>query len=560
MKKLLALLLIISMLLLGLAACSTPNDGGTSDDTPEGEKPDGDGSTPDGEEPADACEYASTRSTEGRNVAIVTMKIKNYGNVKLLLDATSAPVTVANFLSLAKAGFYDGLGFYSAQQLSETASVIISGAASGNGSGGSYEKILGECSGNGYNGNDLSHKHGVISMLHSDYSYDDATSHFFFVGGDDLSGLDGYYAPFGYVTEGLPIINEIIEYGVYYTQSTGLIAANRQPKIESVTVEQDIDYSLIRDKYIVPPMPDELNMAHESTIDSEQISAGFAHSSVRRIYPSRNGGYVFQIAEETENGFVNLLLAITADGVVGNLTSVSDSEMPHLDGWWESLYEKTLAEIKTLTDIPEELKIYSDRAFRALDAIKSDGSASKYVYTRDTDDRDTYLVEMKVKGYDTPVVILLDKTTAPVTVENFLSLVKAGFYDGLDFHRIIKGFMIQGGSDADLPEEEQAASIKGEFASNGHANDILHLRGTISMARTNDPNSASSGFFICDADSPHLDGNYAAFGYVLSGMVTVDAIADYAVGNTDNNGNLIENEEAGIAHPVIESIKLISAE
>ena len=162
-------------------------------------------------------------------------------------------------------------------------------------------------------------------------------------------------------------------------------------------------------------------------------------------------------------------------------------------------------------------------------------------------------VEMKVEGYDTPVIIRVDEAYARNTARNFVSLVEKGFYDGLDFHRIIKGFMIQGGDDSHLPADQQAKPIKGEFQSNGYDNTLLHTRGVISMARSNDPNSASSGFFICDATASHLDGDYAAFGYVISGMETVDAIADYAVGKTDSNGNL----NAGVKQPVIEYIKIV---
>ena len=162
-------------------------------------------------------------------------------------------------------------------------------------------------------------------------------------------------------------------------------------------------------------------------------------------------------------------------------------------------------------------------------------------------------VEMKVDGYDTPVIIRVDEAYAPKTARNFVSLVKKGFYDGLDFHRIIKGFMIQGGDDSHLPADQQAKPIKGEFKSNGYDNPLLHTRGVISMARSNDPNSAASGFFICDATASHLDGNYAAFGYVVSGMETVDAIADYAVGKTDGNGNLYSIYE----QPTIEYIKVL---
>ena len=146
-----------------------------------------------------------------------------------------------------------------------------------------------------------------------------------------------------------------------------------------------------------------------------------------------------------------------------------------------------------------------------------------------------------------------DERCIPSNVSLKTPLVKKGFYDGLDFHRIIKGFMIQGGDDSHLPADQQAKPIKGEFQSNGYDNTLLHTRGVISMARSNDPNSASSGFFICDATASHLDGDYAAFGYVVSGMETVDAIADYAVGKTDGNGNLYSQYE----QPTIEYIKIL---
>lgn len=115
---------------------------------------------------------------------------------------------------------------------------------------------------------------------------------------------------------------------------------------------------------------------------------------------------------------------------------------------------------------------------------------------------------------------------APNTVNNFISLVKHGFYDGLCFHRIIAGFMIQGGDPAGVGTGGPGYTIKGEFALNGfRQNDIKHLRGVISMARRNEPNTAGSQFFIMHADAAHLDGQYAAFGKVISGMETVDEIA-----------------------------------
>ena len=113
---------------------------------------------------------------------------------------------------------------------------------------------------------------------------------------------------------------------------------------------------------------------------------------------------------------------------------------------------------------------------------------------------------------------------APITVENFLKLVNEGFYNGLTFHRVIDGFMAQGGAfDPVNQSNDPAESIKGEFASNGVENNLSHQRGVVSMARTNEPDSASSQFFICYADASFLDGEYAAFGYVTEGMETVDS-------------------------------------
>ena len=121
--------------------------------------------------------------------------------------------------------------------------------------------------------------------------------------------------------------------------------------------------------------------------------------------------------------------------------------------------------------------------------------------------------------------IELYRDVAPLTVDNFISLVKKGFYDGIIFHRVIKGFMIQGGDPNGRGDGGPGYSIKGEFNSNGFKNDLKHTRGVISMARTMDPNSAGSQFFIMHKDAPHLDGEYAAFGKVIEGIEVVDEIA-----------------------------------
>ena len=121
--------------------------------------------------------------------------------------------------------------------------------------------------------------------------------------------------------------------------------------------------------------------------------------------------------------------------------------------------------------------------------------------------------------------IELNPAVAPITCENFEKLVKQGFYNGLTFHRVIPGFMIQGGCPLGNGTGGPGWHIKGEFARNGVANDLKHTRGVISMARAMDPNSAGSQFFIMHQDAPHLDGQYAAFGKVVSGMDVVDKIA-----------------------------------
>lgn len=158
-------------------------------------------------------------------------------------------------------------------------------------------------------------------------------------------------------------------------------------------------------------------------------------------------------------------------------------------------------------------------------------------------------VEITVKDYGT-IKVELDADVAPVTVDNFLNLVKEGFYDGLTFHRVIDGFMIQGGDPKGNGTGGSDKTIKGEFSSNGVENKLSHVRGTISMARSQAKDSASSQFFIVHEDSTYLDGEYAAFGTVTEGMEIVDQICkDVEV--EDSNGTVAKQNQ-----PVIESIKV----
>ena len=148
-------------------------------------------------------------------------------------------------------------------------------------------------------------------------------------------------------------------------------------------------------------------------------------------------------------------------------------------------------------------------------------------------------------------VITLYPDEAPITCENFEKLVKDGFYDGLKFHRVVDGFMAQGGDPNGDGTGGSKETIKGEFSENGVENKLSHTRGAVSMARSSDPDSASSQFFIVQQDSTYLDGQYACFGYVTKGMDVVDEICDNTPVEDDNGTVKTENQ------PVIESIKII---
>ena len=161
-----------------------------------------------------------------------------------------------------------------------------------------------------------------------------------------------------------------------------------------------------------------------------------------------------------------------------------------------------------------------------------------------------YNIEIEFEDYGT-VALTLDADLAPVTVTNFMDLVKDGFYDGLTLHRIIPGFMIQGGDPLGQGIGGSGRNIQGEFASNGIENDLAHTRGVISMARSAMPNSASSQFFIMHEDAPHLDGDYTAFGQVTSGIEVVDAICE-STPIQDNNGTVLAKDQ-----PKIKEIRIV---
>lgn len=191
----------------------------------------------------------------------------------------------------------------------------------------------------------------------------------------------------------------------------------------------------------------------------------------------------------------------------------------------------------------------SSSASSSSNASASSKASSSTQATTKADPIGTHHAVIEIEGYD-PITVELDGDTAPITVQNFMDLANSGFYDGLTFHRIMEGFMMQGGDPLGNGTGGSDETIVGEFSDNGYDNDISHKRGVISMARSQMPDSASSQFFIVQQDSDFLDGQYAAFGHVTEGMETVDAICETAT-PTDNNGTIPKD-----AQPIITSIKI----
>ena len=187
----------------------------------------------------------------------------------------------------------------------------------------------------------------------------------------------------------------------------------------------------------------------------------------------------------------------------------------------------------------------SDSSASTSAATSASASGSCVTSASGTYASGTHHATIEVEGYGT-IKLELDADVALVTVANFAKLAGDGFYNGLTFHRIISGFMVQGGDPNGNGTGGSSEKIVGEFSENGHPNSISHVRGTISMARSQAYNSASSQFFIMQADTPSLDGQYAAFGHVTEGMDVVDAMCE-AAHPTDNNGTIAVADQPRIS-------------
>lgn len=350
-------------------------------------------------------ENAIKSTDEIKDIVEIEMKVENFGTITLELYHNIAPITVENFVSLTLDKFYDGLTFHRIVD----GFMIQGGDPDGNGTGGSDKQIKGEFSANGFY-NPLSHTEGVISMARGSYSMDSASSQFFIcLSGNYTTSLDGQYAAFGRVTDGMDVVKKIGDVDVVYN-----------------------DYGT------------------EKSVPKE---------TVKIEYVRVTGTY-----EDTENK--------------AGVTALREPENP---------------------------------------------------------DAAPIQVEMSVLNHGI-ITLELYPGIAPETVENFVNLVNEKFYDGLTFHRIVKGFMIQGGDPKGNGTGDSGKNIKGEFLANGFKNELSHDRGVISMARgSHSMDSASCQFFICDSSNykSSLDGKYAAFGKVIDGMDVVDSIAAVEVDYDD---------------------------
>lgn len=232
----------------------------------------------------------------------------------------------------------------------------------------------------------------------------------------------------------------------------------------------------------------------------------------------------------SENRLMWLILAgiagivVLAAGITWLISSLTSGDSP----WNDS---------NSSSDAPQMEEL--DFSEKELSAFEETDQTTEYVkltvsYTNDVGE-----------AYTGEIVICLYAAVAPITVKNFQTLVGNGFYDGKIFHRVIKNFMIQGGGyDQNGKQDTSASAIKGEFSSNGVENHLKHLRGVVSMARTTVKDSASSQFFIMHQTSAHLDGEYAAFGFVVYGMETVDAIAELKTNSNDQPVETVVIESA----------------
>ncbi len=597
MKRIISIMLILSLSLTFLVGCEENNifttDGGRDVDAILEEKM--------------ALEIKKVELDKNL-IYFATIEIAEYGTIKVQLEQEVAPITVANFVSLAQSGFYDNLTFHRIIK----GFMMQGGDPAGNGTGGSKEDIKGEFSANGYV-NNLSHKRGVISMARANDMNSGSSQ--FFIMHEDSTSLDGQYAAFGYVIEGMDVVDAVCN-AAKPTDGNGTIATANQPVITKVTITtekgRDIDgVALEKENLEINKTELDVGLIYYATIDVENYGkieveldhiaapitvANFVNLAKSGFYdnltfhraisgmliqggdPKANGtGDAKETikGEFSSNGYQNYIshkrgtisMARSNDkdsascqffivqkdytrfdgdyAAFGYVTAgmeivdkIANNSMPIDSTGTIAINDQPV--IKTITITTKEA--------RNVDEITAEKEALE-ITKAELDENLDYFATIEIEGYGN-IKIKLDGSAAPITVTNFVSLAQSGFYDNLTFHRIVDGFMMQGGDPKGNGRGGSKESIYGEFSDNGFENSISHERGVISMARTNDFNSASSQFFIMHKTKTGLDGKYAAFGYVIEGMDVVDAVCENAI-VTDNNGTVPAHKQ-----PVIKTVTI----
>lgn len=303
--------------------------------------------------------------------------------------------------------------------------------------------------------------------------------------------------------------------------------------VDTYTIEYDGDKPISYNQSIYA---DYAYLAKAWGVKEEEVTDAYVADRLNNMVdPSQNTEYII-IKGLQFDGYI--VLSQTYKGL-------NDENNPN----YESLKSLTVSQM--VTDLKNEGYIIRNGNMDDYIIVDDRTPLEKYDgYVPPAIDTDKdYYADIVVKGHGTITVKLAPKD-APMTVANFVDLANKGFYNGLTFHRIIDGFMVQGGDPLGNGTGGPDHTIFGEFEDNGFKNDLKHTRGVISMARSGDPNSAGSQFFIMHEDAPHLDGSYAAFGTVESGIEIVDALCE-AAEPTDGNGTIAPADQ-----PVIESITI----
>ncbi|MBQ9760447.1 MAG: peptidylprolyl isomerase [Clostridia bacterium] len=403
------------------------------------------------------------------------------GKIVIELDPTAAPITVQNFQGLVADGFYDGLTFHRVYK----GFMIQGGDPDGDGSGGSPNKIKGEFSANGHN-NPISHTRGVISMARSGLSYDSASSQFFIVH-EDSTFLDGQYAAFGRVIYGMNTVD-----GIARTQVTYSAGADTVPTS--------------------PVNPVTINYAKFVTVSGNSVTVQSTSNITSTVDLSTVEPFV---SEEVTTQPSTTAPQPTVTSTVQTATTAPPSTEPTPIITTEITTESDNEPTPPQPDPPQP----GDPDFSTIaieDYQTTDSVTDLVLLTVSYTDEDGIRQSGKI-------VFRLFPSIAPQTVSHFQALVAAHTLDGSAFFRIVKGYLLCGGI-------TDCETVTGEFSANGKENTLSHVRGTVSMLRGADYNSATGQFFILQRAYPQYDGQYAAFAFVAYGMDTVDAIAATPLG------------------------------